>query len=83
MTSYFSVQIEDLYLYWTGKTYWYAFAVIASVSFVSLFFFSRLLMLFSDMMDEWAAFILDRGNNVLRRFKTLVGLKLTDHDDDD
>lgn len=40
-------------------------------------------MLFSDMMDEWAAFILDRGNNVLRRFKTLVGLKLTDHDDDD
>ncbi|XDG10454.1 hypothetical protein ABKA04_010069 [Annulohypoxylon sp. FPYF3050] len=83
MTSYFSVQIEDLYLYWTGKTYWYAFAVIASVSFVSLFFFSRLLMLFSDMMDEWAAFILDRGNNVLRRFKALVGLKLTDHDDDD
>ncbi|KAI1214058.1 uncharacterized protein F4807DRAFT_406495 [Annulohypoxylon truncatum] len=83
MTSYFSVQIEDLYIYWTGKTYWYAFAVIASVSFVSLFFFSRLLMLFSDMMDEWAAFILDRGNDVLQRMKLLVGWKSNDDDDDD
>ncbi|KAI1459394.1 hypothetical protein F4805DRAFT_79701 [Annulohypoxylon moriforme] len=82
MTSYFSVQIEDLYTFWTGKTYWYAFAVIASVSFVSLFFFSRLLMLFSDMMDEWAAFILDRGNDVLRRFKALVGLKSNNDDED-
>ncbi|KAI0882717.1 uncharacterized protein GGS22DRAFT_168565 [Annulohypoxylon maeteangense] len=82
MTSYFSVQIEDLYIYWTGKTYWYAFAVIASVSFVSLFFFSRLLMLFSDMMDEWAAFILDRGNDVLRHMKALVGWKPNNGDED-
>ncbi|KAI0966928.1 hypothetical protein F4678DRAFT_447735 [Xylaria arbuscula] len=54
LTSYFSVQIEDLYSYWHGTDYWYAFAVIASISFVALFFFSRLLMFFSDTLDEWA-----------------------------
>ncbi|KAI5865016.1 hypothetical protein GGS23DRAFT_557275 [Durotheca rogersii] len=66
MTSYFSVQIEDLYLYWTAKTYWYAFAVIASVSFVSLFFFSRLLMFFSDVLDGWAAKIADWSRALVR-----------------
>ncbi|KAI0426801.1 hypothetical protein F5Y09DRAFT_50152 [Xylaria sp. FL1042] len=54
LTSYFSVQVEDLYMYWHGTDYWYAFAVIASLSFLALFFFSRLLMFFSDTLDEWA-----------------------------
>ncbi|KAI1137032.1 hypothetical protein F5Y05DRAFT_389943 [Hypoxylon sp. FL0543] len=82
MTSYFSVQIEDLYIYWTGKTYWYAFAVIASVSFVSLFFFSRLLMFWSDIMDEWAAVIGDWGAAFLQRVRDLVGLKSRNDDED-
>ncbi|KAI2466387.1 hypothetical protein F4781DRAFT_405962 [Annulohypoxylon bovei var. microspora] len=82
MTSYFSVQIEDLYTAWTGTTYWYSFAVIASVSFVSLFFFSRLLMLFSDIMDDWAAFIGDRGSAVVRQIRTFVGLKSKNEDED-
>ncbi|KAI0838975.1 hypothetical protein F5Y06DRAFT_36588 [Hypoxylon sp. FL0890] len=82
MTSYFSVQIEDLYIYWTGKTYWYAFAVIASVSFVSLFFFSRLLMFWSDIMDEWAATIGDWGAAFVQRLRDLVGLKSRNDNED-
>ncbi|OTA52831.1 hypothetical protein K449DRAFT_390679 [Hypoxylon sp. EC38] len=82
MTSYFSVQIEDLYIYWTGKTYWYAFAVIASVSFVSLFFFSRLLMFWSDVMDDWAAIIADWGVAFVERVRDLVGLKSRNEDED-
>ncbi|KAL7628150.1 hypothetical protein AAE478_002348 [Parahypoxylon ruwenzoriense] len=66
MTSYFSVQIEDLYIYWSATTYWYSFAVIASVSFVSLFFFSRLLMFFSDVLDDWAGKIADWFNTLIR-----------------
>lgn len=52
MTSYFSVQIPDLADSWTGETYWVTFAVVAAMSFMSLFFFSRLLMVVSDVLDE-------------------------------
>ncbi|KAI0012931.1 hypothetical protein F4779DRAFT_614091 [Xylariaceae sp. FL0662B] len=79
MTSYFSIQIEDLYRYWNGRTYWYAFAGIASGSFVCLFFFSRLLMLFSDVMDDWAAHIA----KLCRILGRALGFKLKDDDDED
>lgn len=52
MTSYFSVQIPELTNGYTGTTYWVAFAVVATSSFLSLFFFSRLLMVISDVLDE-------------------------------
>lgn len=55
MTSYFSIQIPDLTDGNTGATYWVSFAVIATLSFMSLFFFgffSRMLMLVSDVLDE-------------------------------
>ncbi|KUI57243.1 hypothetical protein VP1G_04493 [Cytospora mali] len=52
MTSYFSVQIPDLTNGYTGTTYWVTFAVIATLSFLSLFFFSRMLMIVSDVLDE-------------------------------
>ncbi|KAK7739325.1 hypothetical protein SLS63_001668 [Diaporthe eres] len=52
MTSYFSVEIPELSESWTGRTYWISFAVIATLSFMSLFFFSRLLMIVSDVLDE-------------------------------
>lgn len=52
MTSYFSVQIPDLTNGYTGTTYWVAFAVVATLSFLSLFFFSRHLMVVSDVIDE-------------------------------
>ncbi|CAJ2513303.1 Uu.00g014220.m01.CDS01 [Anthostomella pinea] len=77
LTSYFSIQIEDLYSYWHAKDYWYSFAVIASVSFVSLFFFSRLLMFFSDVMDDWASHIA----RWFRRIGQYCGLDLKDDDD--
>ncbi|KAI2635024.1 hypothetical protein GGS21DRAFT_490233 [Xylaria nigripes] len=67
LTSYFSVQVEDLYKYWHGRDYWYSFAVIASVSFISLFFFSRLLMFFSDTLDEWAIQITEWFRKLGRR----------------
>lgn len=37
---------------YTGTTYWVAFAVVATLSFMSLFFFSRLLMVVSDLLEE-------------------------------
>lgn len=52
MTSYFSIQIPELTDGYTGTTYWVSFAVIAALSFSSLFFFSRLLMFVSDVLDE-------------------------------
>ncbi|KAI0025346.1 hypothetical protein F4780DRAFT_774817 [Xylariomycetidae sp. FL0641] len=79
VTSYFSIQIEDLYVYWTGTDYWYSFAVVASVSFVSLFFFSRLLMFFSDVMDDWSLGIARAANKLGRK----CGLNLPNDDDDD
>jgi hypothetical protein len=77
VTSYFSIQIEDLYKYWTGTDYWYSFAVIASVSFVSLFFFSRLLMFASDTLDEWASLIAA----YFRRLGRAVGFNISEDDD--
>lgn len=53
MTSYFSIQIPDLTNSYTGTTYWVAFAVVTSLSFLSLFFFSRLLMVVSDVVDDY------------------------------
>ncbi|KAI0478738.1 hypothetical protein GGR56DRAFT_338146 [Xylariaceae sp. FL0804] len=84
LTSYFSLQIEDLYAYWTGTDYWYSFAVVASVSFVSLFFFGRLLMFFSDVMDDWATQIARAGRRAGRACGLNIrGGGLGDDDDDD
>lgn len=52
MTSYFSVEIPDLSDHFTGTMYWVAFAVIATLSFLSLFFFSRFLMVVSDVLEQ-------------------------------
>lgn len=52
MTSYFSIQIPELTDHYTGTTYWVSFAVVATMSFLSLFFFSRLLMVVSDVLDD-------------------------------
>ncbi|KAB5579924.1 hypothetical protein GE09DRAFT_1080230 [Coniochaeta sp. 2T2.1] len=65
VTSYFSVQIEELNHY-TAKTYWYTFAVVATLSFVSLFFFGKMLMFFSDWLDDMA-------DVVIRRFGKMFG----------
>ncbi|KAK5633194.1 hypothetical protein RRF57_008908 [Xylaria bambusicola] len=78
LTSYFSIQIEDLYMYWHGTDYWYAFAVIASISFVALFFFSRLLMFFSDTLDEWSVQIMAWFHRLCRA----MGFNVADDDDE-
>ncbi len=53
MTGYFSVQIKDLEGVYTTRDYWYSFAVLMSISFLSLFFFSRLLMYVTETLDAW------------------------------
>ncbi|RYP68997.1 hypothetical protein DL769_005384 [Monosporascus sp. CRB-8-3] len=52
MTGYFGVEISDLNDYWTAETYWYSFAGIASLSFLCLFFFGKMLMFFSETLDD-------------------------------
>ncbi|KAK8032774.1 hypothetical protein PG991_002172 [Apiospora marii] len=79
ITSYFSIQIEDLYKWWNGNTYWYTFAVVATISFLSLFFFSRLLMFFSDVLDEWAEAI----SGWPRRLVAIVFRRRVAGDDED
>jgi len=54
MTSYFSVQIPDLNSLYDGRTYWVTFGVVGTISFLSVFFFSRLLIFLSDRLDSWA-----------------------------
>jgi Kef-type K+ transport system membrane component KefB len=77
MTSYFSVQISDLFDHWHGTDYWYSFAVIASLSFISLFFFSRLLMFASDTLDEWASQI----TAWLRKLARAIGFNIQEEEE--
>jgi hypothetical protein len=53
LTSYFSTQINDLQNTFTAKNYWTSFAIIISLSFLALFFFSRLLMYVTETLDAW------------------------------
>jgi TRAP-type C4-dicarboxylate transport system permease small subunit len=53
MTSYFSTQLSDIQRTYTVKEYWIVFAVMMSISFMGLFFFSRLLMWVTETLDEW------------------------------
>lgn len=62
MTSYFSIEIPNLVENYTPMTYWISFAIIASISFIGIFFFSRLLMFFSEVLEEWVI----RTSNRLR-----------------
>ncbi|KAK6843172.1 hypothetical protein PG995_002173 [Apiospora arundinis] len=83
ITGYFSIQIEDLYKWWDGNTYWYTFAVVATISFLSLFFFSRLLMFFSDVLDEWAEKILGLIRTLAEKVPILKYKRNVEDDDDD
>ncbi|RYO98539.1 hypothetical protein DL764_007046 [Monosporascus ibericus] len=49
MTGYFGVEISDLNNYWTSEDYWNAFAVVAVLSFLCLFFIGRMLMFLDDL----------------------------------
>jgi hypothetical protein len=52
MTSYFSVQIQDLQGVYSSKTYWICFAVIMFLSFIALFFMSRFLVSISESLES-------------------------------
>jgi hypothetical protein len=57
VSGYFGVEIEDLNQHWKGTDYWYTFAVVMSLSFLSLFFFGRLLMFISEELDEMGTLV--------------------------
>ncbi|KAK2045862.1 ADP-ribosylation factor [Colletotrichum somersetense] len=65
MTSYFSLEIPDLVEHYTPETYWICFAVIASLSFISLFFFSRMLEVVSDTLEGWADYVSRKASNLV------------------
>ncbi|KAK2026993.1 ADP-ribosylation factor [Colletotrichum zoysiae] len=67
MTSYFSLEIPDLVEHYTPETYWICFAVIASLSFISLFFFSRMLEVVSDTLEGWADYVSRKASNIVGR----------------
>lgn len=52
MTSYFSTQIPDLQNIYTAKTYWVTFAIVMTISFISLFFLSRVLVTVTESMES-------------------------------
>ncbi|GJC99792.1 mutS domain V [Colletotrichum higginsianum] len=64
MTSYFSVEIPDLVEHYTPKMYWICFAIIAGLSFVSLFFFGRMLETVSDTLEGWADSVSGRARGL-------------------
>ncbi|PQE25921.1 adp-ribosylation factor protein [Rutstroemia sp. NJR-2017a BBW] len=53
MTSYFSTQLSGIEGKYTFTDYWIGFAVVVSASFVCLFFFSRMLMWVTEILDSW------------------------------
>ncbi|EFQ28700.1 ADP-ribosylation factor [Colletotrichum graminicola M1.001] len=65
MTSYFSLEIPDLVEHYTPKTYWICFAVIAGLSFISLFFFSRMLEVVSDTLEGWSDYVSRKASNLV------------------
>ncbi|RDL41990.1 uncharacterized protein BP5553_01969 [Venustampulla echinocandica] len=64
MTSYFSVNIEDLNGVYTTQDYWYAFAGIMSISFLFLFFLGKLLVDITELLDSW----MKKASRGCRRF---------------
>ncbi|RYP16468.1 hypothetical protein DL765_005145 [Monosporascus sp. GIB2] len=65
MTGYYGVEISDLNNHWTAETYWHSFAVVASLSVLALFFFGRMIMFFSDKLDEL-------GSQIGRQFRAVI-----------
>jgi hypothetical protein len=79
ITSFFSVQIEDMYIWWTASTYWWTFGITLGVSFLGLTFFGRMLMFFSDVLDDWSEKVSDWFRAAVAR----LGWRLGPDDDDD
>lgn len=52
MTSYFSTQIQDLQNIYTAKTYWVTFAIIMAISFIAVFFLSRVLVTVTESLES-------------------------------
>ncbi|KAN0117443.1 hypothetical protein V8E51_003420 [Hyaloscypha variabilis] len=69
LTSYFSTQINDLQDTFTASNYWHAFAIIMSLSFLALFFFSRLLMYVTETLDVWTKYVSEWCAGLVKKVK--------------
>jgi len=69
LTSYFSTQITDLQDTFTASNYWHAFAIIMSLSFLALFFFSRLLMYVTEVLDTWTKYAMEWFAHLIKKDK--------------
>jgi hypothetical protein len=65
MTSYFSVAIPGMLDSYTYLTYWGAFGAIGFGSFISLFFFSRVLMFVSERLDHLSERLEKKGRELI------------------
>lgn len=54
VTSYYSIQIEEMYAAWVTWDFERAMAITVCVSFVALFFFNKLLFVLIDALDKVA-----------------------------
>lgn len=68
---------------YTGTTYWVTFAVIATLSFLSLFFFSRMLMVVSDVLDEKVHQVQKSSWRTIKQGFTRKGKKNKDGENED
>lgn len=68
VTSYFSIQIQELQGVYTAKTYWVSFTVTLVLSFIVLFLFSRFLM---HTMERIETQLKETGKHL----KLLLGFK--------
>ncbi|KAK3941849.1 hypothetical protein QBC46DRAFT_381604 [Diplogelasinospora grovesii] len=55
ITAYFSIQIPEITAGYTANSYWGTFGVTLFLSFLSLFFFSKVLVVISDTLEESSA----------------------------
>lgn len=79
MTSYFSLSIPEMMDGYTSYTYWGAFGVIAFISFLSLFFFSRLLFVLGEQLSA----VSERIDTSITRTLGPHKRDRDDNDDDD
>lgn len=58
-TAFFSVEVDGFLDLYTGKHYWISFGIITSLSFLGLFFFSRILIVFNELFDNLSNKVID------------------------
>lgn len=75
MTSFFSVEIPGMLDDYTPREYWIAFGVLAGLSFIALFFFSRWLMFSYEFLENWVEGGWRQAHGMMRRRVARAGAR--------